>query len=106
IHGPAAPDVWLWVAAVSENMSVMAPSVFEGVGQNGHSVEGPVVIDGPGDLAHGAIIPCHPSGVESRSTEGVEYTPEKIGLCCIPDPPVRSESGPLDCPFSGIPCHR
>src|SRR5262245_46228071 len=45
IHDPATADVRPRPAAVVEDVVAVAPSVLECVGQNGHAVEGALLVD-------------------------------------------------------------
>ena len=38
----------VWLAAVIQDVGVMAAGVLEGVGEDGHMVKGAVGVDGPG----------------------------------------------------------
>src|SRR5205814_5840399 len=72
IHDPAAPGVdRSLLAAVAEDVGVLAPGVFEGVGQNREAVEGPVGVDTSCDLDHDALVPRHPRRVDSHWAEWV-----------------------------------
>src|SRR5262249_40658641 len=45
IHDPTAPHMLPWLAAVGEDVEVVAPGLFEGVGQDRQAVKGPFLVD-------------------------------------------------------------
>src|SRR5947209_19283311 len=73
IDDPAAPDVRPRPPKVAQDVRVRAAGLFEGVGQDGHTVEGPLVVDGLGNFGHGAAAPNKPRGVDAGWPEGIAY---------------------------------
>src|SRR5262249_31740198 len=53
IDHPAATNMRAWVAAVVEDFPARTPSLLQGVGQDRELVEGPVVVDGLGEVEDG-----------------------------------------------------
>jgi hypothetical protein len=53
--------------AVSQNIGIGAARFLQGVGQFGHSVEGPLVVHGLGQCNHAG---SEPSGIGARRAEG------------------------------------
>src|SRR6266545_5147937 len=81
VDHPAAEDMAFWLAAVSQDVDVVAPSVFEGVGENRHTVEGTLVVAGLGDLDHAAVVPCQPGRLNDRRSKGIaEEFPQDSGM--------------------------
>jgi hypothetical protein len=54
-----------------EDAGLLATSVFESVAQDGHVVEGSIVVDGPGDLDHATFVPGPVRGVKGDRAERV-----------------------------------
>ena len=71
VQDPAASHMQPWLPAVAEDAGVLAPGFVEGIGQNGHSVESTIVVDGLGDLDHGAVVPRQPRRINGNRTEGI-----------------------------------
>jgi hypothetical protein len=68
IYDPAAADVRLRPAAVPQDGGVLAPGLFQGIGQDRHVLETPLLVQGPGQLHDGRRPP---GGVEGDGPEGV-----------------------------------
>ncbi len=68
IDDPAAADVRAITTAMIEDLRILAAGVLNRIGEDGHSVEGAVVVDSLRD-ADGGGGP--PRGIESDGTEGV-----------------------------------
>src|SRR5262249_12215567 len=71
VEQPASLNVTAWLAAVVEDNGVLAPGVFQGIGEHRQAAEGPLVVDGPGQPDHGAAVPRQPCRVETWRSEGV-----------------------------------
>jgi hypothetical protein len=50
---------------VAEDGGVGAAGVLQGVGEDGEAVEGPLLVDGRGELGDGAAVPREDGGGES-----------------------------------------
>jgi hypothetical protein len=61
--------VWSGAAAVGEDVLVVAAGVEQSVGQDGHTVEGSLLVDALRDLRDGSIVPVEPSRINLRWTE-------------------------------------
>jgi hypothetical protein len=67
-----------WAAAVVEDFPARTPCLLQGVGQDRELVEGPVVVEGLGELEDGG---CPPGRVEVYRAEGVaDDVPEESYL--------------------------
>src|SRR5262245_51722938 len=55
-----------WSPAMVEEFPARTPRLLQCVGQDGQLVEGPVVVDGLGDLWDGAFLPGEPMGFYSE----------------------------------------
>src|SRR5262249_31770930 len=71
VHDPAAPDVWAGATAMIEDVCVGTAGGFQGVGQDGQVVEGPVVVAGLGEPGDGAVPPGEPGSGDGGGAEGV-----------------------------------
>jgi hypothetical protein len=77
IHDPTAGKMLSWLAAVGQNVGVGAARLFRGIGQYGHYLESPLVVDAAGEGQH-AWRP--PNGVEGDGMEGItEDFPKQAG---------------------------
>ncbi len=56
------------LAAVGQNVSIVAAGFFEGVSQDGEAVKGPVVVDALGDGAHQPVVPEPPNRLPVKLT--------------------------------------
>jgi hypothetical protein len=63
--------VFAGLAAMIQNVGIGAAGFFEGVGQNGQTVESAVVIDRLSQLRESAFVPRQPSGTERDKMEEV-----------------------------------
>ncbi len=59
------------LAAVVEDVLVVAAGYFEGVGQDGKAVKGSVVVDALGQIDHRAVVPVEPCWVDMNGAEGI-----------------------------------
>src|SRR5438477_2682646 len=59
------------LAALGEDVGVVTAGVFQGVGKDGQAVEGPVVVDGLGELDQGGVVPDEPGRVDGNGAEWV-----------------------------------
>src|SRR5262249_6341113 len=81
INHPAAPDMFPRLPAVVQDVPVGIAGLFQGIGQDGQMVKGPVFIDGLGHPGQGPILPGQPAGIKGHRPEGVtDNVPEKVGL--------------------------
>lgn len=62
------------LAAVIQDIGVGTAGFFEGVGKDGHSVEGTVIVDGLGNPLNRAVVPGQPRKINGDGAEEVaEY---------------------------------
>ena len=66
IDHPATADVFAAAAAVLQHVRVVAAGFFQGVGENGQPVEGPLLVDGLCQVRDGAVVPGQLGRLESR----------------------------------------
>src|ERR1700722_18901974 len=71
VQRPASTDVHSRLAAMSEDGGVVAPGVFEGVGQHWQAVKGPVVVDRLGQLEDRAVVPGKPRLIKGHGAVGI-----------------------------------
>src|SRR5262245_24501511 len=72
IHEPATPDVQPRMAAMTQDVGVVAPGLFKSVGQDRQAVEGPLAVDAMCQLDYGAVVPGEDGGRDGRrGPEGV-----------------------------------
>src|SRR5262249_43800714 len=68
VHRPAPSDMLAGLAAVVQDVGVIAGGVFEGVGEDGKTVEGAVIVDGLGQCGD---VRRSPGRIDGDGTEGV-----------------------------------
>jgi hypothetical protein len=56
---------------MTENVGILAPGLFQGVGQDGEAVESSVVINGLGQFDDRAVVPGQPRAIRGNGTEGI-----------------------------------
>src|SRR5262249_38513544 len=86
---PAPTHMGAWTAAVVKDIPARTPSLLKGVGQDRQLVEGPVVVDGLGEVEDGGRSPGR---IEDDRAEGVAEDVLKesklvtgfVGVFCIP----------------------
>ncbi len=59
------------LAAVIQNVGVGAAGFFKGIGQDGHTVEGTLIVDGLGDFLHRAVVLGQPRAMDGDGAEGI-----------------------------------
>src|SRR5262245_38032372 len=82
IDYPTSPNVRPRLMTVGQDVGVVAPCFFQGVGQNRQAVQGPVIVAPLSQTGHRAIVPAQPTGVKGGGRpEGVaEDAAQKSGL--------------------------
>src|SRR5262249_31135174 len=78
VHRPAAPDVGPRPAEVPQQVRVDGARVLQRVPEDGHLLEGALVVNRLGHLGHDTPVPPEPTGVDERRAERVaEDAPEQ-----------------------------
>src|SRR5215831_1222516 len=82
VHNPTTSDMLPFLTAVAEDVGVEAPRFFESVGQHRQAVEGPLDVDGQGDMANRSVVPGQDgSRRRKRRVEGIaEYITKQHSL--------------------------
>ena len=62
IDYPTSPNVRPRMTTVGQDVGVVAPYFFQGVGQDRQAMEGPVVVTPLSQTGHRAIVPAQPTG--------------------------------------------
>jgi hypothetical protein len=78
VDHPTATCVPARLAAVSQNVFMMATRFHQGVRQDGQVLEAPFIVDGLGELRDGGVIPHQPTRVHDNKSERVaqEFPPQ------------------------------
>ena len=71
VDQPTTPNVFTRLAAMIEDVAVVAAYFFQGVGKDGHVIGSFFVVNGLSDAAHYSIVPGEPSWVDGGRAEGV-----------------------------------
>jgi hypothetical protein len=71
IDDPAAAHMLAGLAAVVQDVGIVAARFFQGVGQDRQTVKYPVIINGLGDSLYYSLIPSQPRRIDGRLVEGI-----------------------------------
>jgi hypothetical protein len=81
VENPATANVFGVFSAMVQNVGIVAAGVFEGVGKDGHTIKGTLIVDVLCDAANRAVVPGEPVELHGDGTEWVpEDVTEKVTL--------------------------
>jgi len=71
VNRPAAPGVRPRLAAVTEDVGILAPRLFESIAQDGETVESEIAVDAMCQLDHGPVVPVEDGRADNGRAKGV-----------------------------------